>query len=164
MRRALVLLALVPLALPAPALAAAEVIAVTSPTYDRDAFRSQAERDATFRDLARDLQRRLDRRLPPGRDVRVTLIKVRPAGRFEPWRTGMEDVRVLRDVTPPRIELRYQVRERGRVVAESDETVTDMDYLSNPSSRMSSDRLAHEKALLDDWADQRLIQLRPPRH
>ncbi|GLK78224.1 hypothetical protein GCM10008171_34780 [Methylopila jiangsuensis] len=164
MRSATALLALALLACPASAHAAAVVTSTATRTYDRDAFRSQAERDANFRDLARDLQRRLDRRLPAGRDVRVELLKVRPAGRFEPWRTGMEDVRVLRDVTPPRIELRYEVRERGRVVAASDETVTDMNYLSNPSSRLSSDRLAHEKALLADWADQRLIRLRPPRH
>ncbi|MFD1333092.1 DUF3016 domain-containing protein [Methylopila musalis] len=163
MRFAPALLALALLVFPAAAQAAAVVTSAPASGYDSNEFRSRAEREATFRELERDLRRRLDRRLPPGRDVRVTLLDVRPAGRFEPWRSGFEDVRVLRDVTPPRVTLRYEARERGRVVAAGDETVTDLNYLSNPSSRLSSDRLAHEKALLADWADARLIRLRPQR-
>ncbi|HEY0291492.1 MAG TPA: DUF3016 domain-containing protein [Hansschlegelia sp.] len=148
-----------------PSLAAAEVAvrAEPGPYVSSWSFRSAAERDSIFRELARYLERTGGRMLPKGRSASIELVEIDPAGRFEPWRPGFDDVRVLRDVTPPRVKLRYAVTERGRTLARGEETVTDIDYLSNISARSSGDRLAYEKAMLRDWLDDRLVKLKPER-
>ncbi|GLK68897.1 DUF3016 domain-containing protein [Hansschlegelia plantiphila] len=131
----------------APSLASAEVAvrAEPGPYVSSWSFRSAAERDSIFRELARYLERTGARMLPKGRSASIELVEIDPAGRFEPWRPGFDDVRVLRDVTPPRVKLRYAVTERGRTLARGEETVTDIDYLSNISARSSGDRLVKLK-------------------
>jgi len=127
-------------------------------------FRSAQERDGMFRELARYLERIGGRLLPPGRSASIELLEVQPAGRFEPWRAPPgDDIRILRDTTPPRVRLRYSVTERGRTTAQGEETVTDMNYLSNLSARASSDGLAYEKEMLRDWLLRRLVRLEPQR-
>jgi hypothetical protein len=125
------------------------------------AFRSQSERDGIYRELAGFLTRLGERRLPPGRRLTIEILRVEPAGRFEPWRVDASDVRVLRDTTPPRITLRYVLREGRRLIVSGEEAVTNLNYLSDISARGSSDRLAYEKSMLKDWFHNRLIALRP---
>ena len=128
------------------------------------AFRSVQERDGMFRELAHYLERIGGRLLPSGRSATIELLEVQPAGRFEPWRASPgDDIRILRDTTPPRVRLRYSVTERGRTTAQGEETVTDMNYLSNLSARASSDGLAYEKEMLRDWLLRRLVRLEPQR-
>ena len=149
----------------APASAEVTVRAAPSPTsVDSRDFRSASERDGIFRELGRFLQRTGDRLLPAGRSATIEILAVRPAGQFEPWRQPPGDqIRVLRDVTPPRITLRYAVTERGRTLARGEEQVTDIDYLNDIGARASSDRLAYEKSMLRDGLRDRLVRLKPAR-
>lgn len=124
-------------------------------------WRSASERDAVYGTLARLLTRLGDRELPPGRSLSVTLVDIRPAGQFEPWRPTADDVRFLRDTTPPSVTLRYRLEERGRVVASGEETVTDLNYLWNISARNSLSSYPYETALMRDWFRDRIIRLKP---
>ena len=165
-RPGLYALAFVLAALAAPPAASADVSVRFAPakTVSSWDFRSAQERNSMFRELARYLERIGDQLLPPGRSASIELLDLKPAGRFEPWRIPPDDsVRVLRDTTPPRVKLRYRVTERGRAIAQGEETVTDMNYLSNLAARSSSDRLAYEKAMLRDWLRMRLGRREPQR-
>ncbi|MCP3476235.1 DUF3016 domain-containing protein [Bradyrhizobium sp. CCGUVB1N3] len=71
------------------------------------------------------------------------------AGQDEPRGRGTE-VRVMRDVTPPRIRLRYTLSGGGRRATSGEDDLSDMNYLMNPSGRLGG-RYGYEKALLDDW-------------
>ncbi|MFC7053192.1 DUF3016 domain-containing protein [Hansschlegelia quercus] len=138
--------------------------APSSTLVDSRDFRSASEREGIFRELSRFLQRTGDRLLPPGRSATIEILSVRPGGQFEPWRQPPGDqIRVLRDVTPPRIMLRYAVTKRGRTLARGEEQVTDIDYLNDIGARASSDRLAYEKSMLRDWLRDRLVKLKPAR-
>ncbi|MGA0533061.1 DUF3016 domain-containing protein [Hansschlegelia sp. KR7-227] len=159
MRAALVVALALAAAAPSTAAAgAASVRYAAAKTVSPWAFRSVAERDATFRDLARFIERLAERGLPADRTLRVELLEVSPAGRFEPWRVNASDVRILTDTTPPSVKLAYALVERGRTILSGEETVTDMNYLWNVAARGSSDRLAYEKAMLKDWFRSRIVK------
>ena len=107
--------------------------------------------DGTLAALRTHLQRLGERFLAPGQTLTVDILDVDLAGQYEPWRRNLADVRILRDVTPPRIKLRYVLTERGKRSRSGEDNLTDINYQMNPSARSSSDRLVYEKALLDDW-------------
>ena len=148
-------------------LAAPPALAEASVTYGRVdrvsslVWRSVGERDAMFRHLARTLTRLGERDLPPGRKLTVELVDVRPAGQFEPWRASADNVRILRDVTPPSVKLRYRLTEGKRVIASGDETVTDMNYLWDAAARSSIGSFPHETELMRDWFRDRIVRLKP---
>jgi hypothetical protein len=148
---------------PTAALADVKVSFVTPDRYsDRD-FRNSASRDATLDEFRRYFARLGERYLKPGQSVSIEVLNIDLAGDYEPWRTRFHDVRIMRDVTPPRFKLRYALRQGGRVVLQAEESVSDMNYLMNPSARMSSERYAYEKDMLRDWFRARFVEMRPPR-
>lgn len=133
--------------------AAASVnITFVNPEHYRDSdFRNAARRESVVAELSRYLER-LDRRyLKPGQRVDIEVLDVRLAGAYEPWRRNFDDVRILRDTTPPRFRLRYTFRHGNKVLGKGEETLTDLSYLSNPSARASSERFAYEKVMLREW-------------
>ena len=107
--------------------------------------------DGTLAGLRSHLQRLGQRYLARGQTLTVDVLDVDRAGQYEPWRYNLTDVRILRDVTPPRIKLRYVLTDGGKRTRSGEETLSDINYQMNPAARSSSDRLVYEKALLDDW-------------
>ncbi|MCY1244010.1 hypothetical protein D9M72_570590 [compost metagenome] len=91
------------------------------------------------------------------------MLDARLTGRYEPWHTAFNDVRILRNTTPPRFKLRYTLRQAGKVLMRGEETVTDVNYLWRPSARGSSDRLGYQKDMLRDWFRARFIKLKAPK-
>lgn len=129
---------------------------------DRD-FRSAGQRDGIVKEFERYLVRLGERRLKDGQTLRIDVLDIRLAGRYEPWQRHFNDVRILRDVTPPRFKVRYTLRERGKVLIAGEESVSDMGYLRRFSARNSSERFAYEKDMLRDWFRDRFVRLVPPR-
>lgn len=125
-------------------------------------YRSVAERDSLFGEIARLLKSLGDRQLPPGRSLAVELLDIRPAGEFRPYSARASDVRVVSDVTPPRVRLRYALKERGQVIAQGEETVTDLNFLWNASARTSLSSFPYERELMRDWFRDRIVRLKPP--
>ena len=149
------IIATVVLALAAPPALAAVDVSFTRPERFTDAaldrsFGDEA-RQRTLEGIERHFRAMAERWLPPGRDLRVEIIDIDLAGRYEPLRAPSQDVRAMLDVTWPRITLRYALEENGRPVATAQEEVTDLDYLVRPQAQRSRDPLRYEKAMLDDW-------------
>lgn len=147
----------------ASAVAAVNVTFVNPEQYRDDDFRNAAKRKGVIAEFTRYFERLDERYLKPGQRLDIEVLDARLAGRYEPWRRTMGDVRILRDTTPPRFEIRYTLRQGGKVIASGKETVSDMNYLSNPSARNSSERFAYEKDMLRDWFRRRFVELRAPR-
>lgn len=119
------------------------------------------QRDRWVDALMRSLHAEAGRRLPAGHTVRIEVVDVRRAGDYEPWQgIDYQHVRILRDVYPPRITLRYMLRDAaGNMVSEGEDRLSGIDHLQIGSA-VDSDPLRHEKRLLRDWAARRLVPAR----
>ncbi len=119
----------------------------TDATYEnRISSREQVTRDlaAYLGDLGR-------RYLPADQQLEIDITDVDLAGRYEPWNVQAADVRFMRDVTWPRIGLKYRLLEGGAEIAKGEESISDMNYLTRIGLRSTSDRLRYEKSMLDEW-------------
>jgi hypothetical protein len=128
------------------------VVFVHPELYNDQDFRvrfSAAERTAVLQNLARHIERAGAATLAPGQTLRLEIFDIRRAG-MDRFIRGSE-VRVMTDVTPPTIALRYRLSGGGRSPQGGQEILSDMNYLMNPSARFSGDRFVYEKALIDDW-------------
>ncbi|MGY0505437.1 DUF3016 domain-containing protein [Luteimonas sp. e5] len=102
-------------------------------------------------DLARHARTRAERSLPPEARLELHFVDIDRAGECEPIRSA-EERRVLRDVTPPRIELDYRlVTADGHVSEQKGVRLTDLSYLQRSPVLTGNETLRHEKRLLDDW-------------
>lgn len=118
--------------------------------------RPASERET--RGLADQLKKHLEERAPaklPG-DTRlaVTITDVDMAGEFWPvGGGGQPDLRVVKDMYPPRVELEFKLlRADGSVEREGKRQLRDPMFLAStgPGAR---DVLAYEKSLLDHWLE-----------
>lgn len=117
-------------------------------------------RAAFLRALERHLQRSTAPRLDPGQTLVVTITDVDMAGAFEPWRRTGSDVRIVRDIYPPRITLSFRLADAaGDTVRAGELRLVGVDFLARPTMP-STDPLMYEKALLDDWLSEELGSLR----
>lgn len=105
------------------------------------------------RELAGYLRERAAARLPAGQRMEVTLLDIDRAGDYEPWRgPQVSDIRIMRDLYPPRIQLRFrQVGPDGQILAEGERRLVGYDFLNRVPVAGGNDALRHEKRLLDDW-------------
>lgn len=122
---------------------------LSSPGYERGA---DAE---VMKVLSEHLNKLGQRYLKPGEQLSIDIRDIDLAGRFEPWHSQGYDVRYLRDITWPSIELSYTLSEPGQPSRHAEERVSDKMYLSRPGRHGNSDRLYAEKAMLSDWFRQR---------
>jgi hypothetical protein len=113
---------------------------------------SDQGRDATLAELKSHLVKRALYYLAPGQKLTVTVTDVDLAGEFEPWRGAQwGDVRIVKDIYPPCIELSFQLKDAdGNIVKSGKRVLRDLAFLMKISIN-DSDPLRHEKALLDDW-------------
>ncbi|GAA0716204.1 DUF3016 domain-containing protein [Dokdonella soli] len=103
-------------------------------------------------ELARHLRRRADQVLAPGQHLDVTITDIRRAGICEPWRgPRWDDIRIVKDIYPPSIDLRYTLTgSDGARLRGGEEKLRDPAFL-NRSTPNRDDPLRYEKRLLDDW-------------
>lgn len=93
-------------------------------------------------------------KLPIGQRLVVKVLDVNRAGELEWWRAGADRLRVLRNITWPKIELEYQILEGSRVVKEGTARLADIDYLQNnffTAGQDSNSSWRYERRLLDRW-------------
>jgi hypothetical protein len=102
--------------------------------------------------LARWLQGRADRSLPQGQHLQVTFTDIKRAGSFEPWRGPQwADIRVIKDIYPPRIDLRFTLTDaNGKTLASGERKLTDLAFLARGTIN-TDDPLRYEKRMLGDW-------------
>lgn len=102
--------------------------------------------------LAKHLRTRAERVLPPGQRLAVTFTDVQRAGQYEPWHgPRWSDVRVVKDIYPPRIDLRFRLLDaNGAVLREGERSLRDSAFLMRDGTH-EDDPLRFEKRLLDAW-------------
>lgn len=90
--------------------------------------------------------------LAEGQSLRVTVTDVDLAGEVEPWRThSAQDLRIVKDIYPPRIDLSFQLLDaNGAVVKEGERSLKDLMFNWKININRTDPRM-HEKALIDDW-------------
>lgn len=122
--------------------------------------RWEAARGNWVYELADHLANQASERLADGQQLQVTFTDIDLAGDYEPWRgPRASDIRVLRDIYPPRIDLRYQLLgSNGQIIANGEQELRDLGYLNSSGSLRyrSTDSLRHEKRMLDRWLQQLL--------
>jgi len=152
------------IALAVPAAAANVSVAFVHPEKYTDAgyshsFASERDRAEVQRDIEQHLQRLAERGLPASDALKIEVLDIDLAGHFEPFRfRNGPDVRIVRDITLPRIKLRYTLTRGDQLVASAEENLSDMNFLMSGNRYSSGDRLRYEKAMLDDWFEKRITK------
>jgi hypothetical protein len=108
--------------------------------------------DAYLEPLRVYIAQRAARILAPGQRLDIVVTDVDRAGEYERWRgPDFDDVRIIRDVYPPRIDLDFTLYGAdGKVLRSGHRTLRDAAFLSS-SSPIDQDSLRYEKALVDLW-------------
>lgn len=103
--------------------------------------------------LADYLRTSASKRLAPGQTLDVEITDIKRAGDFEPQNGPRgNDIRIMRNIYPPRISLTFTLRDaQGAVLQQGEEKLIDMGYLTNTGLLSNNDPLRFEKRLLDDW-------------
>lgn len=111
-------------------------------------------RDDILETLKDYIVKQASRKLEAGQKLAITINEVDLAGEFEPWRGPQwMDVRVVKDIYPPRINLVFRLTDKeGRVLKEGKRELMDMGFMMKMStSSFRDDPRRHEKDLLNDW-------------
>jgi hypothetical protein len=124
--------------------------------------RWDAERGDWVTQLAEYLRKQADKQLPEGQKLDVTITDIKRAGDYEPWRgPQLDDVRIMRDIYPPRITLQFTLTDaNGQVIDQGERKLVDTAYLLNSSMPNDTDPLRYEKRMLNDWLRRELRQNR----
>jgi hypothetical protein len=98
------------------------------------------------------IAQRASRILAPGQRLDIEVTDVARAGEYEPWRgPNFEDVRIIKDLYPPRIGLDFTLYGAdGKVLREGTRKLRDPAFL-NDISVADQDPLRYEKSLINDW-------------
>ncbi len=114
---------------------------------------SDKERDALLVTLKTFLADNIHYYVAEGQKLTITVTDIDMAGDFEPWRGAeMSNVRIVKDIYPPRINLTFKLTDaEGKVLKEGERKLSDTMFLMRISLQSRSDPLRYEKALLEDW-------------
>ncbi|HEV2679224.1 MAG TPA: DUF3016 domain-containing protein [Rhodanobacter sp.] len=108
--------------------------------------------DVYLKPLKDYIVQRASRVLTPGQRLDIEVTDVKRAGEYEPWHgPRFDDVRVIKDIYPPRIDLDFTLYGAdGKVLREGQRKLRDPAFLSR-SSATDQDSLRYEKSLIDSW-------------
>lgn len=112
-----------------------------------------AARGDWLQDLAEHMRKRAARQLPAGHHLDLTIVDIVRAGQYEPWRGArMDEVRIVRDIYPPRMTVQFRHTDAaGNLLAEDERRLTDPAFLTHASPLNDSDPLRFEKRMVDSW-------------
>jgi len=119
--------------------------------------RFEAARGDWVERIARHLQSRVADALPAGERMELTITDIERAGDYEPWAgVDLRDVRVVRDLYPPRMSLSFtRYGADGQVIAQGERNLADPGFLFGTRAN-ESDPLRFEKRMIDDWVRREL--------
>ena len=137
------------LALAAGAASADVTVNYVQPDRFSDLPFTSWEREAVLKDLTEHFAK-LGAQLPPGQNLRVEVLDVDLAGREYPNR-GPRDLRIVKHIDWPRIDLRYVVEQDGRVLGSGEAQLRDMSFMDRVTRYTDSESLRYEKRMIDDW-------------
>jgi len=102
------------------------------------------------------------KQLPPGDRLDITITDIKRAGEYEPWHgPRSQDIRVVKDVYPPRIRFNYVwTGANGQVIEQGEKRLIDSAFLTNTLVINNTDQLRYEKQMIDDWSRSQFRQAR----
>lgn len=123
----------------------------------RSLNRWEAERGNWVYDLANYMRQRSQDRLLPGETLDIHITDIARAGNYEPWRgLWLNDVRMVRDIYPPRLSFTWRKLDAaGRVIDEGEQKLVDMAFQMG-TQPLNSDPLRYEKRMVDRWVQRDL--------
>jgi len=104
---------------------------------------------ADLEELRSFIQETAEPRLATGTTLTVTFLDLDFAGEVRP---DKNNIRVMTDVTPPRVQVKFELRgASGEMIKEGERKLSDMNYQQSISHLGRNDPLSYEKQLLKDW-------------
>lgn len=111
----------------------------------------EQDREQVLKELTAHFER-LAKQLPANQHLAVTVTDIDLAGRVEPRRRTMHDIRVLRGGADwPTMELQYALEQDGKVLSSGSDRLSNMLYLDRMNRYTDGDTLRYEKPMLDEW-------------
>jgi hypothetical protein len=157
---------LIKAATPTPAAAARTEVVFVDPakfTDVRDSYTTTDNgRDYILDELRSYTIDRAERLIPAGDKLFISVTDVDLAGDFEPWHHGgWDQVRIVKDIYPPRISLSFRVTDASnRVIKEGKRELRDTAFMMNVPSTSDNDPRRYEKQLIADWLSQEFSDLK----
>lgn len=149
------------LAAVAALLASGAALAQVSVSYVKpedytDVPRNAIERERTLQQF-NEYFKTLDKKLPPGQQLKIEVLDIDLAGRLYPRRAG-DEIRILNGGADwPHMHLKYTLEQDGRVLRSGDEQLSNMNYQGRVGGYFDSDPLRYEKQMLDDWFNHAIV-------
>ncbi|HEY0588483.1 MAG TPA: DUF3016 domain-containing protein [Pseudoduganella sp.] len=111
----------------------------------------EPDRDQVLKELTTHFDQ-LGKQLPANQQLTITVTDIDLAGRVEPRRRSMHDIRILRGGADwPTMELQYSLQQDGKVIASGTDRLSNMMYLDRLNHYAGGDSLRYEKPMLDEW-------------
>lgn len=111
----------------------------------------EVDRDQVLKEMTEHFER-LGKNLPANQVLNITVTDLDLAGRVEPRRHTLRDIRILRGGADwPTMQLQYTLEENGKVIANGKSSLRNMDYLHGINHYSSGDMLRYEKPMVDSW-------------
>lgn len=126
-------------------------LAFVEPDKFADAQSTWLPAQSLFDGLSSHLQRLAEKNLPRGQTLYIEITDIDLAGTIAYSRHFMAPLRVLRELTYPRMVLRYRLQSGDAAAPLTAVTLRDMAYLTRINPYPASDPLRFEKRMLDDW-------------
>jgi len=130
-----------------------EFIAPENFTDVKDGFTPTAKgQAANIEEIRRYLVVTAERYVPEGYRLSIAVTDIDLAGDYEFWgRAGRENIRLVKSIYPPRIELSFSlINSSGAVVQEGQRHLYDLNFQMRLDNRQN-DPLRYEKSLIDEW-------------
>jgi Protein of unknown function (DUF3016) len=90
--------------------------------------------------------------LPADQKLFISVTDVDLAGAYEPWQLYSREVRIVKEIYPPKIDFKFRLfAADGTVVKEGERSLRDTGFMSGPSFGYGGDNLRYEKVMLDTW-------------
>lgn len=104
-----------------------------------------------FDTLTKNLNKTAENTLAPNQSLQMVVTDLDLAGDVRPtFGATSHDIRVIKDIYPPRITFSYQVKEGDKILIEGEENLTDLSYRYTVGKR-DTKALTFETKLLNDW-------------
>ncbi|MCK8045856.1 DUF3016 domain-containing protein [Shewanella sp. 1CM18E] len=105
----------------------------------------------TFEQLTKNLNKEASKILKPEQKLEMVVTDLDLAGDVRPtFGATTNDIRVVKDIYPPRITFSYKIVEGDKVVMAGDEKLTDMGFMYS-INKMNDKPYRYENALLTSW-------------
>ncbi|WP_418358944.1 DUF3016 domain-containing protein [Shewanella basaltis] len=104
-----------------------------------------------FETLTKNINKQAEKSLKPGQTLFLQVTDLDLAGDMRPtFGATPGDLRVVKDLYPPRATFSYTINEGDKVVLSGEEKITDMSFMYN-SQRLNDRPFQYETTLFTDW-------------